>query len=49
MLTGPSFLVAFPLWEGEGEKKEGREVKERRKDGKKYRSEQASFLEASQE
>lgn len=43
MLTGLSFPVAFPLWEGEGEKKEGKEeVKERRKDGRKYRSEQAS-------
>lgn len=48
MLTGLSFPVAFPLWEGEGEKKEGNEeVKERRKDGRKYRSEQASFSEAS--
>lgn len=42
--------MVFPLWEGEGEKKEGKEeVKERRKDGRKYRFEQASFLEASQE
>lgn len=49
MLTGLSFPVAFPLWKGEGEKEEGEEVKERRKDGRKYRSEQASFSEAFQE